>query len=372
MANEPGSPFPTGDNGSPRLAAATPSWRWVLGWVLLITAAFPAALLAASPIAAALLGLIDIGVKAGFWASYRGDLLIGMGFIISYALLVATIQSYLMRNYLPRPGWMFAATGAGLILGGLIAGLGIAWVSAANWDPAWGRVILFLPVGLILGFAQWLYLRRFLPNALWIILIDALAAVSFLLTGPTITSLLELAEILFLPGIITGVGLWLLLMQPRDSLLPLPPAKVPQEKIRKLPRLARIGLGLAAAVPLFFLFIYVYAVSQLALAKNNGVYPTVEDAIVAMNSRGWGDAKVLKIENVHAGPNQRDGSQPYLWFGGAEVYLDRVPQGGNRTQYSSGSYYMHVSEGWILLPEGSFPEFIGRVMELYGLEGVGR
>ena len=251
MTTEPGSPFSNGDSGSPRWAAATPSWRWGLGWVLLITMAFPAALLTTAPIAAALLWLFDTGAKAGFWASYKGDLLIGMGFIISYALLMAAIQSYMLRNYLPRPGWMFAATGGAFILGGLIAGLGIAAASAANWGPAWGRVILFLPVGFILGFAQWLYLRRFLPNALWIILIDALAAGSFLLTGPTITSLLELAEILFLPGIITGVGLWLLLMQPRASLLPLPPAKVSQEKIRKLPRLARIGLGLAAAVPLF-------------------------------------------------------------------------------------------------------------------------
>jgi hypothetical protein len=110
----------------------------------------------------------------------------------------------------------------------------------------------------------------------------------------------------------------------------------------------------------------------LTLAKNNGVYPTVEDAIVARNSQGWGGAKVVKIADIHAGPNRSDGSQPYLWFGGATVYLDRIPQGGNRAQYSSGSYYMHVTEGWVLLPESSFPEFIGWVMELYGLEGVGR
>lgn len=372
MATDLGSSIPTSNTGSPLQTAAPPSWRWLLGWVLLITAAFPAAFLAMSPIAAGLLWLIDVGARAGLWAGYRGGFLSGLGMITTFALLVAAIQSYLLRKYLPRPGWMFAATGAGLILGGLTAALGFTWASAAILDPAWGRVILYFPIGLILGFTQWLYIRRVLPNAIWIILVDGLAAGSFLLAGPSFTSLFELVGILVLPGIITGMGFWLLLIQSRTSLLSQLPAKIPREKRRKLPRFAWISLGLAAAVPLFFLFIYVYAVSQLALAKNNGVYPTIEDAIVAMNSRGWGDAKVVKIENVHAGPNRSNGSQPYLWFGGATVYLDRVPQGGNRTQYSSGSYYMHVREGWFLLPEGAFPEFIAWVMELYGLEGVGR
>jgi hypothetical protein len=371
MATEFGSTVPSGNSGLP-LAAETPSWRWAVGWALLITAAFPAAFLATSPFAAALLWLIDLGAKAGLWASYQGAVLTWLGFITTYALLVAAIQRYLLRKYLPRPGWMFAATGAGLFIGGLITGLGFAWASASNLDPAWGRVFLYLPIGLILGFAQWLCLRHFLPNAAWIILIDGLAVGSFLLAGRAFTSLLELVGIFLLPGIVTGSGFWLLLKQPH-ILRPLQaPVRAHREKSRKLPRLAWIGLGLVAVIPVFFLFIYIYAVSQLALAKNNGVYPTVEQAIVGNNSQGWGGAKVEKITNVHAGPNRWDGSQPYLWFGGATVYLDRVPQGGNRTQYLSGSYYMHVKEGWILLPEGSFPEFIAWVMELYGLEGVGR
>jgi hypothetical protein len=53
-------------------APGAPSWRWIVGWALLTTFAFPIALFAATPIAAALLGLIDLGVKAGLWASYKG------------------------------------------------------------------------------------------------------------------------------------------------------------------------------------------------------------------------------------------------------------------------------------------------------------
>jgi squalene cyclase len=72
MAAEFGSPISPGNSGSSLPAAEGPSWRWLLGWVLLITAAFPAASLATAPIAAALLWLIDLGAKTGFWASYQG------------------------------------------------------------------------------------------------------------------------------------------------------------------------------------------------------------------------------------------------------------------------------------------------------------
>jgi len=100
-----------------------------------------------------------------------------------------------------------------------------------------------------------------------------------------------------------------------------------------------------------FLCIWIYAASQLALAKNEGIYSTVEEAVVIKNSQGWGGAEVVRLEDVRASVNQHDGSQPHVWFGG-------------------GSYYLHVKEGWVLVPEGAFPEFIGWVMELYGMEGV--
>ena len=131
-----------------------------------------------------------------------------------------------------------------------------------------------------------------------------------------------------------------------------------------------IGLGLVALVPIFFLCIWIYAASQLALAKNEGIYASVEEAVIEINSQGWGDAQVVKMEDVRASVNQHDGSQPHVWFGGARVYLDRAPQSLDRTEYSSGSYFLHVKEGWIHVPEGAFPEFIRWVMELYNMEGV--
>ncbi len=225
-------------------------------------------------------------------------------------------------------------------------------------------------MGLALGLGQWLYLRRYVLNAFWIVPIDILAAGSLLLGGRSFTSLVELVVVLVLPGAISGIGLWLLLRQIR----PVMPLQVSTDTLRaERPRyrgLARVGLGLAALVPLFFLCSWVYAASQLALAKNEGIYRTPEEAVIALNSQGWGGAEVVRIDDVRAGPNSHAGAQPHVWFGGATVYLDRVPEGWDRTQFSAGSYFIHVREGWVHVSEGAFPEFIGWVMELYGMEGI--
>jgi hypothetical protein len=229
-----------------------------------------------------------------------------------------------------------------------------------------------LQIGLTLGLTQWLYLRRFLPNAFWIVFVNVLAAPSILLAGNSFNSLAELIVVLLLPGAITGLGLWLLLNQSHPKMTNEVRIEASRQNSIWLPRRLWTGLGLAAMVPLFFVCIWVYAASQLALAKNEGIYPTVEEAVIANNSQGYGGARVIAIEDVHAGPNRHDGVQPHVWFGGAKVYLDRVPEGGRRDWYLAGSYYIHVKEGWVFVGEGAFPEFIGWVMELYQMEGVNK
>jgi hypothetical protein len=352
--------------------AGAPNWIWVARWTLLTTAAFPVALILMAPLAALFLWFINLGGGARLWPGINGDSLTAVGFVTALALLMAAIQWYLLRSFLPRAGWWFAATGGVLLLGCLVAAVVHERISPISGNPNWSWVAFILTFGLSLGLVQWLYLRRFLPNALGIILIDEFAAGSILLAGQSFTSLAELVAFLALPGIITGVGMWLLLRQSEPSAVRQEPMEGKKGKSRRFPRLAWVGLGLAASVPLFFLCIWIYATSQLALAKSNGIYATVEEAVIANNSQGWGGAEVVRVENVHASPNRGNGSQSHVWFGGATVYLDRVPEGWNRTKYTTGSFYIHVREGWVFVGEGAFPEFIGWVMELYGLEGVHR
>ena len=145
-----------------------------------------------------------------------------------------------------------------------------------------------------------------------------------------------------------------------------------REDDRRLSRLARVGLWLALLVPLFFVCIWVYAASQLALAKNAGVYPTVEQAIIANHSQGFDGAEGVHIKYVRAGPNQPE-AQPHVWYGTTIIYVDKLPQGYNSDHdhfFYGGSHFINVKEGWVLVREGAFPEFIGWVMELYNMEGV--
>jgi hypothetical protein len=171
--------------------------------------------------------------------------------------------------------------------------------------------------------------------------------------------------IIFFPGIILAIGLWLLLhLTPNKAIV--------ADQHRGRPRRLWFGVGMLSLIPLFFLGLWLYTISHIALAKNEGVYPTPQDAIVAKLSRGWGGAEVVKLEMIHATPNMRDGSLPRVWFGGARVYLDRIPAGGTRDTYSAGSYYVRVEDGWVHMSEGTFPELIGWAMELFNLESADR
>jgi len=322
-----------------------------------------------APIAATLMLIFNLGVGTGLIASYNPDILFAIGFFIGFSLTLSTTQWLLLRNYLPNARAWFLGTGAGILIGGTLVGAAAALLSDVEVESSWATAMVLLLVGCAVGLAQFLVLRHMLPNAFWIVLIDIAAACSILLAGRSITSIPELLIILILPGGITGLGIWFLLRksQPEDE-------NASRESYvttgkRTLPAVW-VGLALAALIPAFFLCSWIYATSQLALAKNEGIYSTVEEAVIIKNSQGWGGAEVIKLEDVRASVNQHDGSQPHVWFGGARVYLDRVPQGWDRTEYSSGSYFLHVREGWVHIPEGAFPEFIGWVMELYGLEGV--
>jgi hypothetical protein len=349
-----------------------PDLFWVASWALLTTAAFPAALFTMAPLTVAFMWLLNLGVKAGFWSAIPYSTLEPVGFIVGITLGLALLQWALLRRLLPRAWLWFIATVSGSCLYSFFAWVMLTTASLQSWHPFWIMASMLLPVGLALGLAQWLYLRRFLPGAFWIIPIDVLAAGSILLAGDTFTSLAELA-ILALPGAITGAGMWLLLSRLLSRSHLEMPLQVQIETSRpqhlRLPRFVRVGLGLVVLVPLVFGCIWAYAASQLTLAKSKGIYPTIEEAVITKNSQFWGGAKVVRIENVWAEPNNKN-AQSHVWFGGADVYLDRVPQGGRWDHYSSGSYFIHVREGWVYVPEGAFPEFIGWVMELYNMEGV--
>ena len=142
--------------------AGAPGVLWFSGWTLLTTAAFPAALIAGAPFAVLLTWLFNLGVQAGLWPTLQDSILTGFGYLISLALVLASVQWVLLRRILPQAGQWFIATGAGVLLGGLTVGLYMGSASLQSWDPLLLMAAVLLPVGLALGLAHWLYLRRFL------------------------------------------------------------------------------------------------------------------------------------------------------------------------------------------------------------------
>ena len=69
-----------------------------------------------------------------------------------------------------------------------------------------------------------------------------------------------------------------------------------------------------------------------------------------------------RVEIITAGVNANDGSQPHVWFVRAWIFADQRPDGRPTERgYGGGSYFLRVKEGWVHVPEGAFPEFIGWV-----------
>jgi hypothetical protein len=350
-----------------------PGLPWLPAWALLTTVAIPLAWLLSAPLGAAFLLALNpiIGPGTDLPSFLDGDMLRALGFLAALALTMAIFQWLLLRPYLPHAGWWILVTGLGWLAAGLLFAATITLSLGQDLLSTAGLLLAFALLGAAVGLVQWLFLRRVIPGAGWWVLVNVIGFASIALAGRSFSSFLELA-LLLLPGIISGTGLWLLMRQ-----APLSPSvetrssqRLPQ---RPLPRrLLWVGVVLLVLVPLIVVGPLVYTKSQLALAKRGGIYATPKEAVIAHLNRDWGGAQVVRLEGLYVTPNWSDGRLPHVWFGGANVWLDRVPTGYNRDNYqSAGSYYIQVEEGWIHVPEGAFPGFIGRMMELYKLEGAG-
>jgi len=349
--------------------SGNPKFLWVSGWVLLSALAIPLAGLLMAPIAALLLTVANTFSTIGWFPMYSGEITQAIGTLFGLAIATSVTQWWLLRPFLPSAQRWIPATMAGWLVGGLVIAAEVTITNGLGLPAMLAFAFGAVSIGAILGGAQMLFLRRIIPNAGWWLAINMLAFSSLLLVGPTATNLIELLVVLSLPGLITGVGMRTLIVRmPERS----DEAGISTRgRERSLPRWSRLIFTGLSLILLFFLGTWVYATSHLTLAKNEGIYETPEEAVLALNSSGWGGAEVIRIENVHAGPNFHDGSLPHVWFGGADVYLDRIPDGGRWDHYATGSFYLRVEEGWVHIPEGALPGYIGWVMALYSLEGAG-
>ena len=251
-----------------------------------------------APFTALLLAIAKLGRKVGILSSTNDGNLELVGFFIGLALSYATAQWLMLRKYLPRPKSWFLGTGIGLLIAGILIGIVVSISNNFIVIPSWGKFVFFRLIGVVVGIAQWVVLRKVLQNAIWIVVIDMLAASSFLLSGRSITNYVELIIILIMPGLITGVGIWMLLKQSHPAFMEKEREMNPATTEQRTKKWLWVLAGLVSLIPLFFAFSWFHETSQIELAKNKGIYATAEEAVITCNSQGWEGAQVVKIEEV--------------------------------------------------------------------------
>lgn len=122
------------------------------------------------------------------------------------------------------------------------------------------------------------------------------------------------------------------------------------------------SLSIVLLLPILIGSAWLHTAVVLALAKDEGVYASPEEGMRTLIAHTWRDIDRIEIE--YAGPNKHDGRDPNVWFVSARVWL----QGQERYQYP-GSFFLQVEEGWVHVPEGRFPQLVGKWMRLLHYNG---
>ncbi len=139
-----------------------------------------------------------------------------------------------------------------------------------------------------------------------------------------------------------------------------------------------IVLIILAVVLLCVAFPALYTVSILNWARSQGVYATPQEGVISRAYRWY--CEVERVEIEQAATNSFDGSDPHVWYVMYTVHArshapcDSEKPGGplyHQTYERGGNFYLNVKDGWVMMPEGFFPEFVGRWMKILGLAGPG-
>ena len=118
---------------------------------------------------------------------------------------------------------------------------------------------------------------------------------------------------------------------------------------------------------------WAYTTLQLSVARSKGVFATPEQGMMAMMDQYYAPDKTVKI--LYAGTNSFNGSRPYIWYVIAEVRAsaraDGSPLSSNGCE-APGSFFLQTKEGWVHVPEGALPGFMGFWMKTFGMAGPGQ
>jgi hypothetical protein len=139
-----------------------------------------------------------------------------------------------------------------------------------------------------------------------------------------------------------------------------------------------IFVVILAAITAFIACSSLYTVAALSLARSRGVFETPQQGVMFNASRTY--CGLEKVEIEQAATNSFDGSDPHVWYVMYTVYAsshapcnpERSGPGLYHQSYErGGTFYLNVKDGWVMIPEGMFPQFIGYWMKKLSLAGPG-
>ena len=118
---------------------------------------------------------------------------------------------------------------------------------------------------------------------------------------------------------------------------------------------------------------WIYTAVQLNIARAKGVYSTPEEGMIARAEQYYTADRQVKI--LRAGTNSFDGTKPHVWYVIAEIRASARADGsalGHNGCDAPGSFFLQTKQGWVHVPEGAFPGFIGFWMDVFGWAGEGQ
>ncbi len=138
-------------------------------------------------------------------------------------------------------------------------------------------------------------------------------------------------------------------------------------------RILRWMLGLLGFIFICAASSWVYTAVQLNVARAKGVYSSPEQGMIARAEQYYTADRQIKI--LHAGTNSFDGTKPHVWYVIAEIRASARADGsalGHNGCDAPGSFFLQTKDGWVYVPEGAFPGFIGFWMDVFGWAGEGQ
>ena len=140
----------------------------------------------------------------------------------------------------------------------------------------------------------------------------------------------------------------------------------------KLLHVVLIVICILAVALSFTFWSWSFTTSRLNAARSNGVFPSPSEGMLTLVESGYVGIQEARI--TLAEPDTFLNGGHHVWFVIACVWAesreDGSPVGSPTHDFDfPGYYFVDTKEGWVMMPESSWPLFVGFWMKVFDLAG---